>query len=187
MLPTTYPASNYSFLVETKGAYRLVFVSEELKTRARTEHTEPLWYIELGDQRTLDAMVRWVRVRREFWDSWGKLATTGGSKLLAVHLGKLMEEDPPAESHGFIMTDDDEAEEALILGEALLTPSGVRKRVYHRHLFASVEHKEAFKNWLLSNNPEANGDAMLELALNQGTKALAEAIDKITADERAQA
>lgn len=183
MLPMTYPNSVYSFLVDKSQGLRLVFVSEALQAQARTQPTEPLWFIDLGDEESLGSMIRWVRFHRQSWNDWGKLGSAGGPALLATHMSKLLAEDPPAHSYGFTLNDSDEASPELVIGETVDNENGLGIRVYHRHAFSDLAHKRAFKDWLLSNNPSQNGEELLELALNKGTGALADKIDAITAVE----
>lgn len=186
MLPTTYPSSVYSFLIDKSQGLRLVFVSDELQAQARTQPTEPLWFIGLGDEETLQAMIRWVRFHRQSWGDWGKLGSAGGPALLATHLTKLMAEDRPGVSHGFTMQDSGEGSCELVIGETVANEDGIGMRVYHRHTFKDEAHKLAFRDGLLSRNSGVNGEALLELALNKGTGALADKINTIAALEITQ-
>lgn len=182
MLPSTYEPSDYSFFANNGPQWRLAFTSEALSLQAKTQPTEPWWFMEVGDERNLKALIRWVRVRRLQWPAWGKLAESSGRPALAALLNKLLNEDPPAEVMGVVVEMGDDDHE-LALGELTQGPGGLTQRIYYRHRFSSAALRNAFHDWLLANNPEANGGALIEVALNHGTDQLGEQMDLIAADE----
>lgn len=182
MLPSTYPTSPYRFHVVTQGGLKVLLANDDLIERAKTTSTAPLWYMEIGNQESLDAVLRWLRVRRAEWPAWGKLAESKGHRALDKVLRKLMQKDAPAASVG-ILVRNGEADNELTLGEVLGAGSGLSERIYHVHSFADEEHRNAFRDWLLTNNPQGNGDALLEVGLNEGTSSMSELINKIAADE----
>lgn len=185
MLPTFYEKSDYSFVVDDRGALRILLVNESLKKQATLAPTEPLWFLEVGDQPSMDAVVAWVRYRRNSWQGWGKLAETAGREALANLLHLLFQKDPPAPAIGMLI-ESPEQSNRLTLGEMIHSPTGSAKRIYYTHEFASPQERDCFRDWLLSNNPELNGNTLLEIALNDGTGELAEKINKITSDESAK-
>ncbi len=186
MLPSSYPPSEYSFLIQKGQPNRLAFVSDKLQERARTQPTEPLWYLEVSTQRTLDALTRWVRVRRAEWPAWGELAETSGRPALATLMSKLLQEEAPAEVTGMLI-ENGNRENQLTLGEILAGSEGISQRIFYTHCFRGADERDAFRHWLLSNNPEGNGNALLEIALNDGTGRLAAKMDEIASEELASA
>ena len=182
MIPAHFLPSKYSFQVCNGEVIRVLLVTEALSLQAATRPTEPLWYMEVGDHRSLEAVLRWLRFRRALWSSWGSLAQKKGHKALAKHMRRLLREDPPAEVIGFLLERGERRDEILI-GESVASPNGLDKRLYHRHRFPSADHCNVFCNWLLSNNPEVNGSALLETALNDGGAQLSNVIEQITREE----
>lgn len=183
MIPAHYAPLTHSFMVDDRKQIRVLLVSEALTAQARTTPTEPLWFMEIHDRGTLEAVLRWLRVRRALWSSWGKLGETLGRGALAIHMDKLLKAEPPAQVVGFMFETVEEHDDELVLGELLATAGGLQKCVYHRHCFADAELRTSFQDWLLNNDPEGNGAALLEVALNSGAAKLSELINKIANEE----
>jgi hypothetical protein len=182
MLPSSYAPCEYSFLIQKGEPNRLVFVSNKLQEQARTQPTEPFWYLEVQAQRTLDALIRWIRVRRAEWPAWGKLAQTAGRPALATLMSRLLREEAPAEVTGVLIKSGDR-EDQLAVGEILAGPAGISQRIFYTHSFGGANERDAFRQWLLSNNPEGNGNALLEIALNDGTDRLGAKMNAIASQE----
>lgn len=182
MLPSTYDASEYSFVLNDTGPFRLFMVSEALTKEATSRPTEPLWHIEAADKRSLEALKRWVRMRRPLWPQWGRTAERHGRAALARQLDDLLQAEPPAHAVAIFMTTENGSNE-ISLGEVLDNGRALQRQVFYRHRFASSEARDAFQHWWLANNPEANGWAMLEVALSRGTALLGQALDKIATEE----
>jgi hypothetical protein len=180
MLPASYLPSPYSFQAVNSGGLKILLANDEQIARARTTFTAPLWYMEIGDQQSLDAVMSWLKVRRSEWPAWGKLAEQKGHLALDKILRKLMAKDKPAASMGMLMRDGSD-DRSLVLGELLAGSTGMKECVYHEHRFADVERRDAFRNWLLANNPDAN--ALLEVGLAEGTARMSQLMDEIAAEQ----
>lgn len=187
MLPTSYEPTSYRFRIdERNGTKRLIMITKDMEAQAKTKPMEPLWWREMGDDRSLNAVVNWIQLRRTSWNAWGDMATQEGREALAAHLQRLFEEEPPVEVTGILIERSDNPTQ-LSIGDLASTPTGVAKRVYYTHTFADQALRDAFHDWLASNNPEGNGNAMLESALQSGTGYLAGQMDQIAAEELAKA
>lgn len=183
MLPASYQPTDYRFRIDDRnGIKRLLMVTVAMEEQAKSRPMEPLWWREMGDDRTLNAVVNWLRLRRQSWQEWGDMATGQGREVLAEHLQSLLEQEPPVEVTGMLI-EASEDEHQLSLGDLAVTPSGLSKRVYYTHTFADPQRRKAFHEWLLANNPEGNGNAMLDMALDSGTAKLAVLMDEIAAEE----
>ena len=185
MLPAQFPTSDYSFAVLKQPSLKILLVTDALMERARTQQTEPLWYIEVGDENSLQGLVRWLRYRRSEWQSWGDLAVKQGHLALDKLLAQLIEQDPPAERIGFLMRGG-ETENELVVGEVLAKTEGSAERPYLKHRFASQELRQAFEQWILSGGADEKGHDLLELGLNQGSTSLGERLDEIAQAELKQ-
>lgn len=183
MLPRTYDVNPiYSFIRDDQRLCMLL-VSEELKQKARNPQApaEPLWVGTCGNRESLEAMIRWLRVRRKSWQGWGRMAETLGRDLLATHMSKLLAEDPPARSLGTLVTLGED-ERDLALGDTVSTADGIGKDTLYVHRFDSAESRKSFMAWFSDGNSH-NVDAMIELALDYGTDRLGAALDEIAAKE----
>lgn len=183
MLPSSYEPTDYRFRInDTAGTKRLLLTTTAMEKQARVQPTTPLWWREMGDDRSLNAMVNWVRLRRTSWNLWGHMAKAQGSDALQKHFDALLKEDPPVEVTGILIEAGEDGRQ-LSLGDVASTPRGMVKRIYYTHTFFDEETRQAFQGWLLDKNPEGNGNALLDIGLDSGTDKLAAAMDEIAADK----
>lgn len=183
MIPARIDADteNHTFLRDERAGFHLVFVSRE--SRKQNPFT-PHWVGTCGNGESLEAMVRWMAVRRDQWQAWGELAERIGPQAFAKHMDDLLKAEPLVRVEGALIQRQDDPTQ-LGLGEMLTGPKGVRLEVLHVHTFRSAEACQAFHDWFHSGRNHQTAGALLSIAYSAGTDELGAALDDIAAERLA--
>lgn len=139
---------------------------------------EPLWHREAGDERSMDALLRWAAIRRDRWQEWGQLAQVLEPKAFYEHMHERMCHEPPGECIGTMMTRLDDAT-GIIISEYLHGPQGLFSQPLHIHRFASSAARDRFYEWLYADDHIHAVDALARLGYAEGAIALGQALDRI--------
>lgn len=166
----------YIFVVDRGQGYHLAFVSPEMLSRVKSEPVEPHWYFECGDERSLDAALRWFAVRRSLWANWGRLVTTAGRQVFSRHIAQLMADDPIAEVLGTMVNRDDDPC-VMSMGQMLAGPTGLRTEILVQHRFKSAAARDLFFDWFATDRNSDDAGPLLNLAFEKGTDALSAILD----------
>lgn len=143
---------------------------------------QPLWVRETADARALQALLRWVAVRRDLWTAWGKLATAVGHAAMVRHMERLLEASPLGEVVGtFVRRHDDDAR-AITLGETLAGGAGLAFDTLYVHRFASPQMRERFFAWFNTGNNNRAAEELVHVGYNTGTDTVGELLDRIAAE-----
>lgn len=143
---------------------------------------QPLWVRETANARTLQALLRWVAVRRDLWTAWGKLATTVGHVAIARHIERLLEASPLREVVGtFVYPHDDDAC-TIILGETLAGGAGLAFDTLYLHRFASPQMRERFFTRFNTGDNNRAAEELVHIGYNIGTDTVGDLLDRIAAE-----
>jgi hypothetical protein len=179
MLPSTFDDNAaYAVLADTRQGFHFVLASQEMLAQAQP--FDPLWVFECGDQRSMIAVGRWLAVRRAQWQEWGSLAEAQGRSALGEHIATLMESEPIGEVMGSIIRFDPDPR-SLTVGESVVTRGGVRNEILYRHRFSTTGKRKRFFGWFQKNASSGGPEALINLAVTDGTAALAEQLELIAA------
>ncbi|MDH7971286.1 hypothetical protein QH494_03760 [Sphingomonas sp. AR_OL41] len=168
----------YRFVIDRRTTLCIVFA-----TQAMLEHNgmvEPLWHREAADARSLDALVRWVAVRRNRWLEWGQMAEALGQPAFYQHMRDRMEIEPIAERTGTMVQKRDDPAEILI-SDMLHGPQGMFTEPLYLHRFRSAAARKAFYDWFYSGENHEDIEALVQVAFAHGTEVLGRILDEIAA------
>lgn len=171
-------AENHFFLRDERQGFHLVFVSREAK---KQNPFMPHWVGPCGNAESLEAMVRWMAVRRDQWQAWGELAERIGHQAFARHMDDLLKAEPLVRVEAALIQR--QADPTQIgIGEMTAGPDGMRLEVLHVHTFRSVEACDAFHDWFNSGGHHELTADLVGLAFACGTDELDAVLDDIAAD-----
>ena len=182
MLPTHIQENEfYTFVIDQRHGHYVVLTSQEMLSREGP--VEPLWHREAADERSFDALLRWVMVRRGRWQEWGQLAEALGPTAFYQHMRERMAVEPLEECTGSVLQREDDPRE-IVLGEMMHDPRGLHIEELYRHRFASPKARERFFDWFYTDrNCDSTADLLL-IALNEGTAQLGRRLDEIATEFR---
>lgn len=180
MLPKIIDNNEPYTFMSSPDRLSLVFASKH-----EFEHggmIQPLWVRETADARTLQALQRWVAVRRDLWTGWGKLATAVGHAAMARHMERLLDASPLGEVVGtFVHLNDDDAH-AITLGETVSGADGLAFETLYVHRFASRQMRERFFAWFNTGNNNRAAEELVHFGFNTGTDTVGELLDRIAVE-----
>lgn len=180
MLPTHIEENEfYTFAVDQRRGHHVVFATQEMMTRNGS--VEPLWHREAGDERSLRALRRWVGVRRDRWQEWGRLAECIGTAAFYQHMRDLMAAEPVEECTGTVVQHGDDPQE-IILGEMMHGLRGVHIETLYRHRFVSPAARSSFFDWFYTDRNCDLAAGLLQVAYSKGTAELGRRLDELVAD-----
>lgn len=166
----------YRFVIDRRNTLCVVFATQAML--AANGPVTPLWHREAGDERSLNALIRWIAVRRDRWQEWGRLAETIGAEAFYSHMRERMQEEPIAEPTGPLLQRRDDPVE-ILLGEMMHGPQGMFLEPLYLHRFASPEAREAFYDWFFQGTNHENLAALVDVAFSDGTALLGEMLDRL--------
>lgn len=179
MLPTHIANDEiYTFRIDQRSGLYILFATQEMIGRGGA--VEPLWHREAGDLRSLEALTRWVGVRRGKWQQWGRLAETVGRDAFYQHMHDLMTAEPPAICTGTVVQRQDDPHE-IVFGEMLHGMTGVYIEELYRHRFGTPQARDSFYDWFFTDQNCDSAAALLQIGYSRGTAALGDALDEIAA------
>jgi len=168
----------YSFVVDRRDRLMIVLVTQDMLTVQGA--VEPLWHREAGDDRSLNALLRWVAVRRARWQEWGALAQAIGRSAFYMHMRDLMAAEPVSEVVGTVVQPQEDPCE-IAMGEMTQGPAGMCIEVLYRHRFSTDQARNNFFDWFYMDENHKLAEALLQIGYCEGTSALGEALDQIAA------
>lgn len=171
----------YRFVIDRRNTLCIVFA-----TQAMLEFNgpvAPLWHREAGNAQSLDALIRWVAVRRDRWQEWGRLAEALGREEFYQHMRQRMEAEPPALCTGTVVQCQDDPVEVMF-GGMMHGPQGLFLEPLYTHRFASPEARDSFYGWLWSDGNHELADSLVHIAFTAGTAELGRELDRIAADPK---
>lgn len=168
----------YRFVIDRRNTLCIVFATQAM-LEANGPVT-PLWHREAGDARSLDALIRWVAVRRDRWQEWGRLAEALGAEAFYAHMRERMAVEPIAERTATIVQRQDDPNEILI-GEMMHGPQGLFVEPLYVHRFATPEALAAFYDWFNAEQNYQDVEGLVRVAFGEGTAVLGGILDKIAA------
>lgn len=165
-----------------KGApdrLHIVFASREafLETPVKA-----LWAREVANLRTLLALQRWVAVRRDLWEDWGRLAETDNRDAIVAHMEKLLAEQPIGEVMGTIVRRIDGDDRLISLGEMVFGAGGLRMEELYRHRFATAQARDRFLDWFHTGDNMQAAEELVHVGFCLGTDAVGRALDRIAVE-----
>lgn len=182
MLPKSFDDTGaYVVLADSRQGFHFVLTSQELLSGPQP--FDPLWIFECGDQRSMNAAGRWLAVRRGQWQEWGALADQKGRQALGEHIAELMAREPIGEAQFTIVRGDPDPR-SLSLGEMLITHAGQRQEILYQHRFSTSGKRKRFFDWFHANASNGSAERLMNLAVAEGTAALAIKLEEIAADPR---
>lgn len=180
MLPTSIDYNErFKFLTDTRQGHYLLFATTEMLSQSGGR--APLWHMECADQRSMEAALRWVEIRRSEWPTWGAMVTTKGFPFFRRHIAKLMKRQPIEAVLACVVQKLVDPCEVGI-GQLLGGDSGVRTEIVYRHRFATAEARKRFFSWFNRNLDSSKVDELLAVGFKSGTTGLADALDDIAGD-----
>ena len=174
-------AEQHFFLRDERNGFHVVFVSREAK---KQNPFMPHWVGPCGDKESLDAMVRWMAVRRDQWQAWGELAEHIGGQAFAKHMDTLLKSEPLVRVEAALIQRQDDPTKVGI-GEMTYGPAGTRLEILHVHRFQSETACEAFHDWFNTGKNHRQVGAIVEVAYSLGTDELGATLDEIAAEHLA--
>ena len=180
MLPNSIHCNErFKFLTDTRQGYCLLFATTEMLSQRGGR--APLWHMECADQRTLDAALRWVEIRRDQWPAWGAMVTTKGFPAFRRHITKFMKKEPiEAVLASVVQKVEDPCE--IALGHVLSGKKGVRTEIVCHHRFATAEGRNRFFKWFDGGADSRKVDQLIDVGFKFGLTALSTALDDIAGD-----
>lgn len=179
MLPVTVDAdAPYIVLSDTREGYRLILLPSPLP--AGDGLITPLWSLQCSDARSMQVAGHWCEIRRAQWPAWGAIAEKEGAKALAVHIAELMSKSPIGEVHATVIQKDDDPR-VLKLGELLSSSRGLEEQILYRHRFATKAKRRRFFDWVYATMGNGSPEALMDLGVREGTRALAKFLEAIAA------
>lgn len=173
----TSRATHYRFAIDPRNPLRIIFEEQEIFAPERAG--EPAWQYEAPTLRLLDAMIRWLALRRERWNAWGELAECVGSPALDDHMRRTMTVEPVATRPCTVIEYSDDPTD-LLIGEMTHGAQGFAVAPLHQHRFATGAARERFRDWI-NRNGDDGLDALVSDKLLEGPAALDASIDGIAA------
>ena len=166
----------HCFVLDDRGGLCVLFASRAAIARGGV--VKPLWYREIADRRTVDALLRWTAMRRDQWSAWGRLGEAAGCDVLNLHIQKLLDAEPIAEIMGTaLQVSEDPCGVALC--EMLSGKAGPHFEVIHSHTFESTEARDRFYAWLHTDENMSVVAELAMLAYNFGTNKVSTTLEKI--------
>lgn len=180
MLPKSFDdTAAYVVLADSRQGFHFVLTSQELLSQPQP--FDPLWVFECGDQRSMNAASHWLAVRRGQWQEWGELADKEGRRALGEHMAELMAREPIGEVQATIVRGDPDPR-SLSLGEVVYTLAGPRHEILYQHRFSTSGKRKRFFDWFHSNASNGSPEGLINLAVQDGTTALAIKLEEIAED-----
>ncbi len=161
---------------------RLSLVFARRTAFAQENPVQALWVRAVADTRTLLSLQRWVAVRRDMWEVWGRLAEAVGPASIVSHMEKLLDESPVGEVTGTIVHRDESDACVLSLGETLFGHGGLQMEELYRHRFASPEMGDRFFEWFYTGDNMGAAEVLVHIGFNAGTDAVGELMDRIAVE-----
>lgn len=171
-------SEQYRILIDHRNPLCIVLASQAMLEADGP--VDPLWHREAGDARSMDALLRWMAIRRDRWQEWGQLAESLGRPAFYAHMRERMEIEPPAECIGTMVTRLDDAHE-IAISESMHGPQGLFYQLLYVHRFKSADARDRFYEWLYSDDNIHAVDALAQLGYADGAIALGKALDRIVA------
>lgn len=168
-------ATHFCFAIDPQDPLRIIFGPHAILAQER--EAEPVWQHETPTVRLLDAMIRWLSLRRDRWDAWGRLAELVGPPAIVKHMRQEMAAEPVATRPCTVIQYPDDPT-YLLIGEMTHGAHGFAVQPLHQHRFATAAARERFRNWLDMSGDEGL-DALLRGTLLAGATSVAAAIDRI--------
>lgn len=179
MLPASYDDNAaFAVLCDFRQGLQFVLVRNEMLDPPMP--AEPLWALRFGDQRSFEAAFHWFAVRRGRWQKWGELAKKRGPEALSAHMAELISREPIGEVLGAIIRGAP-GSRMLSLGVMVVTHAGTRREIFYKHRFSTSDERERFINWFCSNASDGSPERLMDLAVREGTGALATKLEEIAA------
>lgn len=148
---------HYRILIDNRNPLRILLATQAM---LRWPDPSPPWHREAGDAGSMDALLRWVAIRRDRWQEWGQLAEDLGPSAFYQHMRERTEAEPPAECIDTMVTRLDAAHE-IAIPESMHGPQGPFHQPLYVHRFASSAARDRFYDWMYSDD---NGNAVDALA-----------------------
>ena len=184
MLPTCFSKRNhpYTFRLWRPEELALVLVSETQLVAASSHGTsvQPLWSVTAHNEETLQALIRWVKLRHHLWGAWGRMAEETGRDTLKTHMAKLLEKEPVAAVVGTIVQFPAGRQE-LIISECVDLAGGLVEEPLYRHRFRSVAAAKHVRQWLMLDDNSEEVNDLLAAGYDQGSDLLGELLDTMAA------
>lgn len=139
----------------------------------------PLWVREIGDQRSMDCLSRWLNVHRGKWQAWGVLARQVGYATFDKFMSELMVTQPVEEVLDPFLTFTADPR-VIVLGEQVRGQSGLRNDVLYRHRFASKTAGLRFRSWFMADRNSDYLGAIVDTGFSMGAKEVARVLDKLS-------
>lgn len=179
MLPAIIDRNeHFQFVLDdTHGFQALLVVAGQLGV---SMPSMPLWVGTCLERRTLLALTRFLGLRRDQWQRWGRLAGCIGEKAFAQHMHAMMVAEPLEHVLGATITLHADPRE-LTIGEQLQGGSGMRSEPIYRHRFASAAMRDRFVRWLQASDDFHVLERLVQIAYSEGTKALGLELDRLAA------
>lgn len=168
----------YRFVIDRRSTLCIVLVTQAMLQQ--NGMVEPLWHREAGDARSLDALIRWVAVRRNRWTEWGQMAETLGRPAFYQHMRERMDAEPIAERTGSVLQQLDDPT-GIMIGDVMHGPQGIFIQPLYHHRFASAAARKAFYDWFYSGENHEDIETLIQVAFVHGTAVLGGMLDDIAA------
>jgi hypothetical protein len=177
MLPAQIEENeNYKFVIDHGNPLCVVLASQALL--AANTPVQPLWHREAGDQRSFDALIRWIGVRRARWQEWGRLAEALGRDRFYLHMAERMALEPIRECVASVVQPLDDPR-ALRIGEMLNGATGMVIEELYVHHFDTAAKRKQFLDWFYTADNCDHAGALIQVAYSHGTTVLGEMLDQI--------
>lgn len=166
----------YRFVIDRRNTLCIVFATQAMLTT--NGPVVPLWHREAGDARSLNVLIRWIAVRRDRWQEWGRLAEALGAEGFYAHMRERMAAEPIAECTGTVVKRRDDPVEILI-SDLMHGPHGIFLEPLYLHRFATPEAREAFYDWFLAGDNHESIEALVGVAFSDGTAVVGALLDRL--------
>ena len=171
-----------NFMLSSEQERTLLFV-----TRSSADANAPAalhWSITASDAPSLEALARWVHIRRDRWANWANTAAIMGPALFNAYMrGRLAEEGVPVRTGTMVRFDFDPRK--VEFGEHTQLDGVPGKEVLYTHTFKSVAAAKRFFDWFRTGENSEESPAMMHRAIMQGTDTLSARLEEI-ADSKAK-
>ena len=184
MLPTCFSDRDhlYTFRICRGEQPSLVLASDTQLATATSQTTsfQPLWSVTAHNEETLEALIRWVKLRHHLWGAWGRMADDAGRDVLEAHMAKLLEEEPLAAVVCTTIQFPASAREVIII-EYVDRSGGLVEEPLYRHRFRSAAAARSVRDWLMVDDSSEEINYLIAAAYDQGSDLLGELLDNMAA------